>query len=261
MVSTRVCQFNSAISGAVLGTFLPALFLSVTLSNTAMANPIVTDKNECVIVLHGLARTANAMKKLATALEADYRVINNTYPSRKHTIEKLAELAIMPAIKHCETASKVHLVTHSLGGILARQYLASHKVENLGNVVMLGPPNQGSEIVDYFLASPFRAHLFNLANGPAGQQLGTLESSKPKALGSVNFSLGVIAGDKSYNPILSSVLPSEGDGKVTVESSKVDGMVDHLTLPVDHTFMMRDDRVIAQVQYFLSNARFSRNAD
>jgi len=159
-----------------------------------------------------------------------------------------------------QSAKKIHIVTHSLGGILARQYLSVNRVENLGNVVMLGPPNQGSEIVDYFLASPFMAGIFNLANGPAGQQLNTQESGKPRALGPVDFSLGVIAGDRTYNPILSSFLPGDNDGKVTVESSRVDGMIDHLTLPVDHTFMMRNDNVINQVKYFLIHSRFDHNA-
>lgn len=251
MASTRIRQFNAAIGFALL-----VAFLLMTNVNQTDASQVVGEQTECVIVLHGLARTASAMKKLAVALETDYIVINNTYPSRKHTIERLAEIAITPALEHCKSATKTHLVTHSLGGILARQYLSINKIENLGNVVMLGPPNQGSEIVDYFLASPFLASIFNLANGPAGQQLNTQESGKPKTLGAVDFSLGVIAGDKSYDPILSSILPSDSDGKVTVESSKVDGMVDHLTLPVDHTFMMRNDQVIEQVKYFLANARF-----
>jgi len=150
-------------------------------------------------------------------------------------------------------------VTHSLGGILVRQYLHEHELENLGNVVMLGPPNRGSEIVDFFQQSPFLATLFNTANGPAGKQLGTDENSKPNVLGPVDFSLGVIAGTKSYTPFLSNFLPSEGDGKVTVESSKIAGMVDHLVLPIDHTFMMRDKVAISQIKYFLKNGQFNHN--
>jgi len=254
MVSTRLCQLKFSVIWLVLvvTSFMTNAEPAMTHTSTQKSH----SQKECVIVLHGLARTANAMKKLASALEPDYKVINNTYPSRKHTIEKLAELAIAPALEQCKSAAKVHMVTHSLGGILVRQYLSVNTVKNLGNVVMLGPPNQGSEIVDHFLASPFMSRIFNLANGPAGKQLNTQGSGKPKTLGAVNFSLGVIAGNKSYNPILSSFLPSDSDGKVTVQSSKVDGMVDHLTLPVDHTFMMRNNEVITQVKQFLANARF-----
>jgi len=217
-----------------------------------------TMKTECVIVLHGLSRTKFAMGKLAERLKKSYTVINDTYPSRKHTIEELAELAITPALAKCQQAKKIHFVTHSLGGILVRQYLNVNKLDKLGNVVMLGPPNQGSEIVDFFQSSPFMALIFDIANGPAGKQLGTQGEAKPKSLGPVNFPLGVIAGTKSLDPILPNFLPGEGDGKVTVESSRVRGMIDHLTLPVDHTFMMRDATVITQAKYFLAHGKFKR---
>ena len=245
MAGSRLRQPNAALSellGAVLGY------------NTGK-----TDSDECVILLHGLLRSRLAMGRLAVELQNDYQIINNSYPSRRYTIEELARRAIEPALEHCDKKTKVHFVTHSLGGILVRQYLSEHEVKNLGNVVMLGPPNQGSEIVDFFQSSPFMSSLFELANGPAGTQLGTNDDGRPKALGPVDFHLGVIAGNKSFNPVLSSFLPGEGDGKVTVESSKVDGMVDHLVLPVDHTFMMRDSKVIHQVKTFLKQGHFDRN--
>jgi len=215
--------------------------------------------NECVILLHGLARTKFAMRKLEMDLKSGYHVINNTYPSRSHTIEQLAKLAIEPALERCKDCSKVHFVTHSLGGILVRQYIDQHDISNLGHVVMLGPPNQGSEIVETFQKSPVLSLVFNTLNGPAGRQLGTQQDSKPKSLGKVTFSLGVIAGNRRIDPFLSILLPSESDGKVTVKSSMVEGMTDHLVLPVDHTFMMRDNTVIRQVKEFLQNGVFARD--
>lgn len=214
---------------------------------------------ENVILLHGLARTKFSMARLATELANDYHLINHTYPSRKYSIEELARLAIKPALARCNKNQPVHFVTHSLGGILVRQYLSEHDIPNLGHVVMLGPPNHGSEIVDFFKQSPFLQTLFYAANGPAGKQLGTDQTSKPNSLGEVKFPLGVVAGNKSFNLLLSMFLPTEGDGKVTVESSKVQGMIDHLILPVDHTFMMRDPTVIRQVKAFLQNGFFDHN--
>jgi len=222
----------------------------------AQSTPSKTQRRECVILLHGLARTKLSMSKLEASLKADYQVINRTYPSRRYTIEELAKIAIQAALENCQNAHTIHFVTHSLGGILVRQYLHENTLENLGQVVMLGPPNQGSEIVDFFQTSPFLATLFNTANGPAGKQLGTQLDSKPRQLGAVDFPLGVIAGTKSYTPFLANFLPSESDGKVTVESSKVDGMIDHLILPVDHTFMMRDKTVIKQIKTFLKTGEF-----
>jgi pimeloyl-ACP methyl ester carboxylesterase len=214
-------------------------------------------KNECVILLHGLGRSRFSLLKLEVLLSKEYQVINKTYPSRKHTIEELAKIAIEPVLNSDSAHySKIHFVTHSLGGILVRQYLSQHSIKNLGNVVMLGPPNQGSELVDFFQRSPALSRLYRAINGPAGTQLGTDRYSRPIELGSVDFKLGVIAGSKNRNPIFSRILPGDSDGKVSVSSSKVDGMTEHLVLPVDHTFMMLDEQVIKQIEHFLIYSKF-----
>ncbi|GHA18591.1 acetyltransferase [Arenicella chitinivorans] len=215
--------------------------------------------SESVILLHGLGRTRFAMRKIAAELSNEFHVVNQGYPSRSHPIETLADLAIESALAACADASRVHFVTHSLGGILVRQYLSRHALPQLGHVVMLGPPNQGSEIVEAFRRTPILTQFFDLLNGPAGRQLGTSSDSRPRSLGAVDFSLGVIAGNRSVDPVLSRLLPSQSDGKVTVESSRVDGMQDHIVLPVDHTFMMRDPRVIKQIQTFLRQGRFKHH--
>ena len=212
--------------------------------------------NESVIVLHGLFRTAFSMRKIARELKSDYKVVINNYPSRKNNIQELAELAIKPALESCKGNDKVHFVTHSLGGILVRQFLSQNKIENLGNVVMLAPPNHGSEIVDRFQSMGMSNWVFKKVNGPAGEQLSTQKDSVPETLGAVNFSLGVIAGNVSYSPIFSRALPGEDDGKVSVASSKVEGMKDHIVLPVSHTFMMSNDAVIQQVRSFLKKGVF-----
>jgi triacylglycerol lipase len=217
----------------------------------------MSDKNECVILLHGLGRTKYSLAKLESELRSDYDVVNISYPSRKHTIEELAKIAVGGSLAKClDSCSKVHFVTHSLGGILVRQYLSEHHVHKLGNVVMLGPPNQGSELADFFSKSPFLERLFGNVSGPAGKQLGTTADSIPNLLGEVDFSLGVIAGTRNYNFVYSKIIPNQSDGKVSVSSSKVQGMTDHLVLPVDHTFMMRDRRVIRQVKAFIKNGQF-----
>ncbi|NND01124.1 MAG: alpha/beta hydrolase, partial [Gammaproteobacteria bacterium] len=150
------------------------------------------DQRPCVVLLHGLARSARAMRKLEKNLQQDYLVINQTYPSRKYPIEQLAKIAISPAISRCGKLRTINFVTHSLGGILVRQYLRQHPLANLGRTVMLGPPNQGSELSDYFA----KKRLFNFYNGPSGAQLGTNRTSVPCMLGKVDFDLGVIAGSR-----------------------------------------------------------------
>jgi hypothetical protein len=194
------------------------------------------------------------MKKLEMALlEKGYSVHNVSYASTRKTIEQLAEEAIGPALKLCPADRKLHFVTHSLGGILVRQYLLRHEIDNLGRVVMLGPPNKGSEVVDKLRNFPG----FHFINGDAGLELGTGEGSVPNQLGAANFDLGIIAGTRSINLILSRMIAGVDDGKVSVESTKLEGMHDHLELEVTHPLMMRNNKVIEQVIHYLETGRFS----
>lgn len=210
---------------------------------------------ECVVLLHGLARSPASMRPMADALEAQgYRVANIDYPSREQPIEVLAPLAVGEGLSQCraQSARAIHFVTHSLGGILVRAYLRDHVVPELGRVVMLGPPNRGSEVVDQFAGMPG----FEALNGPAGAQLGTGPESVPLKLGRVDFTVGVIAGTESINPILSTAFDGPNDGKVAVSRAKVDGMSDFIALPVSHPFIMRDDTAIRQTLVFLQRGRF-----
>jgi len=215
--------------------------------------PLAAD--ECVVLLHGLFRTDNSMNKLAASLtEASYRVENVAYESTEQPIEVLAEQAVKNGLQACGDSRTIHFVTHSMGGILVRQYLEENDIERLGRVVMLGPPNQGSEVIDRYADWPG----FEWFSGPAGVQLGTGEASVPRALGPVDFDLGIIAGNRTLNPILSRSLPGKDDGKVSVEATRIKGMDDHLEMPVNHVFMMRDKDVIDQVLYYLQNGFFRR---
>lgn len=213
---------------------------------------------ECIVLLHGLWRSDASMNKMEKAMSrAGYKVSNIGYDSTKETVEELAAETIPRAVESCADAQKIHFVTHSMGGILMRQHLEHEDIENLGRVVMLGPPNQGSEAVDSYENFPG----FKFFAGPAGLQLGTGEASIPRSLGPVSFDVGVIAGTQSINPILSGILPDRDDGKVTVESTRVEGMNDHVEMPVTHVFMMRDEDVFAQILYYLEHGQFSHEVN
>ncbi len=213
------------------------------------------EKKEYVILLHGLCRSGRSMIPMGQALsQTGYKVLNMEYASRSAGIEKLSDDAIGSAVNECQRsgATTIHFVTHSLGGILVRSYLARHTIPNLGRVVMLGPPNQGSEIVDK-LGSLW---LYKKLNGPAGDELGTDENSTPNKLGPANFCLGVIAGDRSINWINSLMIPGPDDGKVSVERTRLAGMTAHIVIHAAHPFLMCNRTIIRQTIHFLKTARF-----
>ncbi len=211
---------------------------------------------DCVVFLHGLARTSASMEKAAAVFEkSGFAVSNVQYPSRKFPIEKLASLAVEAGLAECPAGSVKHFVTHSLGGILLRYYLEQAEISNLGRVIMLAPPNKGTEVVDGLRHFPG----FKAIHGPAALQLGTDEESIPLMLGPVDYELGVIAGTRTFNPILSQYLPNPDDGKVSVENTKVEGMTDFVMIPVSHPFIMKSPIAIAHAYAFIKTGRFAHD--
>lgn len=212
---------------------------------------------ECVVLLHGLARTASSMNKMESVLSNHgFGVVNVGYPSRSHPIEELAPMAVEDGLLQCRAkgeSSTIHFVTHSLGGILLRQYLSEFDIPELGRVVMLAPPNQGSVAVDKMKGVVG----FDWLNGPAGHQLGKGEQSVPLKLGPVDFELGVIAGNRTIDPITSAVLENPDDGRVSVEDTKVDGMKDFVVVDHSHAFMMRMPKTIELTIRFLQHGSFA----
>jgi len=226
------------------------LMQPITSSAESLQQPVAG--KGCVILLHGLARSASSFDKMAASLsQVGYRVINVDYPSRKQPVETLVARYVSKAVVECK-GETTHFVTHSMGGILVRYYLANNSLENSGKVVMLSPPNKGSEVVDKLGDVPG----FYAFNGPAGQQLGTADDSLPNQLGPVDYPVGIITGNRSINLILSMLIPGDDDGKVSIERAKLEGMADFLVVPHTHPMIMNSDEVIRQTRYFLINGRF-----
>ena len=210
---------------------------------------------DCVVLLHGLSRTDTSMRLMQEALEFHgYDVVNYNYPSNDAPIAALVE-HVGHAVDLCG-AQTTHFVTHSLGGILLRAWLMDHRPAQLGRVVMLAPPNQGSEIVDNIAQFELFPDLMELIHGPAVRELGTDPGAFPLSLPPADYPLGVIAGNRSINPLSAIVIEGENDGTVSVESTRIEGMRDHIVLPTTHTLIMMNPMVIAEVLEFLRYGAF-----
>lgn len=212
-----------------------------------------------VLLLHGIARRSGSLASIERAIaEAGYRTLNLDYPARRKPLEELVE-----DVHHAAggfvggEGGRVHFVTHSMGGLLARAYIARHRPAALGRVVMLAPPNQGSEIADLLSGNRFYRRFF----GPAGMQLGTRRDGQLGALlGAVDYPLGVVAGDRSVYPVSWLLIPGPNDGRVSVARTVVDGMTDHMVVHATHPMMMRNRQVIYQTVQFLHYGRFAYGA-
>lgn len=211
---------------------------------------------EHVILLHGLARSSASLRKLAKALrQAGYQVHVPDYRSTRMPVETAAETVIGGMLDQYGQSESCHFVSYSLGGILLRYYLSRHRVPSLGRVVMIAPPNHGSELADRLGG----LRLIRCVFGPAVAQLGTrLPASLPRRLPPADFHPGIIAGSSSINPLGRCWLSPPHDGTVTVASTRLDGMADHRVVRATHPFIMNHSEVIAQTLYFLRHGRFSR---
>jgi hypothetical protein len=220
-----------------------------------MDNQMMT--KEYVILLHGMGRGPRSMQKIEKKLEErGYWVLSKKYPSTKKEITELVERFLAPQVESClkAGAERIHFVTHSLGGILLRVYLQEHQLPVGSRVVMLSPPNKGSEVADALKKWPGYRWLM----GPAGQMLGTETGSLPNQLKRIDIEVGIIVGNKSIEPWFSRLIPGENDGKVSVERARLEEMKDFLVVAESHPFIMRKKGVIDRVVAFLENGFFER---
>jgi pimeloyl-ACP methyl ester carboxylesterase len=190
----------------------------------------------------------------AALRQSGLTTLNVDYASRKKPIEALAADIHRPIAEFAlATDGPIHIVAHSMAGLLARAYIARHRPVRLGRVVMLGTPNGGSEVADFLK----RFALYRAFYGPAGQQLTTARDPTLRSLPPLDYAVGIIAGIRTLDPFASCfILPRPNDGQVSLQSCKLQGMADHIAIEASHTGLVRDPAAIAQTIAFLDSGRF-----
>ena len=212
-----------------------------------------SSERDVVISLHGLARSNLSMLVPHLMLRrAGYEPRGIDYPSRQRSLQELA--AYVRERLRDVGDRRVHVLTHSRGGLVARCLLRDFRPANLGRVVMLAPPNQGSR-----LAAGVRPRsLFKRLMGPAAEQMGDHVEHMEEVVGPVDFELGVITGDRPLLPVNPFLEPPH-DGRVRVDEARIEGMADFLVVHRDHALIMNDPRVVRQAIHFFENGEFDRS--
>lgn len=229
------------------------VFICLALALIMFQPSLASGEKETVVLLHGLGRTDRSMGPLEDRLSsAGFLVHSISYPSMRLSLPELTAFIEQELATCCGASSRLHFVTHSLGGILVRAYLAERRPSHMGRVVMIAPPNRGSEISDLIR----RSCLLRVVLGPIAPQLGTEEDSFPNRLPPPWFDLGIIAGIDSFNPVGGLLVPSPSDGIVSVASTQLAGMADFVTVRESHTHIMRSKDVADYVIRFLQTGRF-----
>ncbi|MBC8385325.1 MAG: alpha/beta hydrolase [Candidatus Cloacimonetes bacterium] len=213
--------------------------------------------NECVILLHGFGDIKLSMNFLEKECQkSGYTTYNLGYSTAGETISSLSDKLLTDLIDDCiqKGFSKIHFVTHSLGGLIVRFYLQSNSLPKGSRIVMLSPPNKGTEVADFLKSNV----LYQLFAGDVGQELCT-DSEIIRNLKELNIEIGIIAGNKSFNPFFSEIIPGEDDGRISIENTKLDNMADFLIVNGSHLTIKHRREVSEQMLYFLRNGKFQQD--
>lgn len=210
---------------------------------------------EWIVLLNGIGPSTFSVNAIAPALVREgFSVAEIIYPSTRYPLLQLAQEHVAPLLdQHLAGVERLHFVTQSMGGIVTRVLMQQRRPANLGRVVMLCPPNQGSEVSDWLEKFPLYRHGF----GPAGQELRTAPEATVNQLGPVDFPCGVIAGRKWYfDPWFAWLFGAPNDGKVAVNRTRVEGMTDFRIVNACHYLMACHREVRQLVPHFLRHGHF-----
>ena len=210
-----------------------------------------------VIVLHGLGEGRRSMQPLVAHLRAslDATVLAFGYASTSSAIADHGR-ALAAVVRALPGADRISFVGHSLGNLVVRSWMGqadAGDLDRLDRMVMLGPPNQGSELAQLAARFPMPA---TLSTG-AARDLAIDWHRVAPTLPAPPCPFGIVAGGRGDDDGYSMVLAGDDDAVVRVEETRLAGEDDFLLVPVHHAAMMKNTAVQRAVTSFLSTGRFA----
>jgi triacylglycerol esterase/lipase EstA (alpha/beta hydrolase family) len=207
---------------------------------------------ETVVLIHGLWFSGYILFVLARRLRRQgFAVYTFSYPSVRADLRVNA--ARLARFLDTLDADIVHLVGHSLGGILIRALFHHYPQHKPGRIVTLGTPHGGSQVAKHLRQYAFWRWVM-------GKGVTNLLDGLPQGWPPPTREIGTIGGNKSIGlgRILYRPLASPNDGLVSVEESSLAGARDYIVLPASHTGMLFSCAVARQVNTFLKAGHFDR---
>ena len=208
-----------------------------------------------LILIHGINDTSKGFKKMEQHFSSQYKVININYPSLKYSIVDLSNKYLTPVMNKISKSDTINIVTHSMGAIILRQYLNEKYPKNIGRIIMISPPNHGSEVADFF----HTLFLYKKIYAKAGSSLSKDGLQKLNLPDSIGYNYGIIAGTGTLLPFFSIFIKGKDDGKISINRTKLSDMKDFITLHYSHDFIAKKKKTIKYTENYLKYGKFRSN--
>ena len=223
----------------------------VKLNRVSEERKLAPMKGPAVILIHGLLQSSKCMLQMGANLEqAGYSAVEFDYPSTQVSIPEAAQY-LNQLIQSLDGIDEINFVTHSMGGLVVRAYTMEYDDPRIKRMVMLGTPNQGAELADL----THQYWILRTAAGPGALQLGTRSDGLIQKLPVPKFEFAVIAGSRGTPAGWNPLIPGDDDGTVTVESTKLPGAADFMTVRALHSRLLWSEEAHKHTINFLKNGR------